>query len=56
LDGKDGLTHIAVFISFFAIFACFLPVFGFFYLFFFSMNHVISAKNLPPPTTPPKHP
>jgi hypothetical protein len=48
LDGKDGLTHIAVFISFFAIFACFLPVFGFFYLFFFSMNHVISAKNLPP--------
>jgi hypothetical protein len=48
LDGKDGLTHIAVFISFFVIFACFLPVFGFFYLFFFSMNHVISAKNLPP--------
>ena len=34
LDGKDGLTHIAVFISFFAIFACFLPFFGCFCLFF----------------------
>ena len=51
LDGKHGLTHIAVFISFFAIFACFLPFFGCFCLFFYSMNRVIIARTSTPTTT-----
>ena len=51
LDGKDGLTHIAVFIFFFLFLPVFCLFFAFFWVFlpvFFSMNHVIRAKNLPP--------